>query len=222
MPVAAALLPGPPREHPGLLSGQRHPVARALDRESRYWLVLQVRTPLLRDESLQLLEGDMLLMETDAAWTSRLDLVEGRLCGVCVRTVAADPVYAVGKFCRDAGGSFLDTGDKVFRLAESLPSSSRSAAPHAEPIARVKTIIGGKRRTIRPLEEEEKKARRKSEVQQQEQAGETPANDAGTSPGGSKEYAASVFALRDVVAVCVYLVRPSPWHLEKEGADFPL
>src|SRR5438309_10825248 len=41
LPIALGVLPGLPANYSQLLTGQRHPVAEALDRASRYWLELQ-------------------------------------------------------------------------------------------------------------------------------------------------------------------------------------
>ena len=47
LPVAGCVLPGPPSVHEAVLTGQRHPVAEALDRSSRYWLELPAGFPIL-------------------------------------------------------------------------------------------------------------------------------------------------------------------------------
>src|SRR5439155_258347 len=109
LPVASGVLPGSPIEYPQFLTGQRHPIAEALDRETRYWLELQFNSPLVRDVELRLLTGDLALMETDPAWTKRLDLIEGRLCGVRVQRGLGDPTYSLGKLYRGPLGLVFDT-----------------------------------------------------------------------------------------------------------------
>lgn len=82
LPVARAVLPGPPLSVPDMLTGERHPVAEAFTRQTRYWLQVQPSTPILRVESLRLMAGDLMLIEGDPAWARQADMVVGRPCGV--------------------------------------------------------------------------------------------------------------------------------------------
>lgn len=206
LPVALGVLPGPLDEHAQLLTGQRHPVAEALDRPSRYWLELPSTSPLLRDNSLWLLAGDLLLMETDPAWVNRPDLIEGRLCGVRLPRRERETAYAVGKLYRDPLGLVFDAAlEAVFRLATSpvpspaLPSGSApsSAADAQESGERPRVRV---RRKVRVLDQEKKKAAARAKAMHGQQ---------GTS-SEPEECLSPAITLQDVVAVCVYLARPSP------------
>jgi len=85
LPVAVGILPGPPSAHVQLLTGDRHPVAEAMERPTRYWLAVQTDSPLLEPTELKIATGDFLLIETDSEWTSRDDLLAGRLCALRLR-----------------------------------------------------------------------------------------------------------------------------------------
>jgi hypothetical protein len=220
LPVALGVLPGPPLQYSHLVTGQRHPVAEVLDRSSRYWMELQSSSPLVRDPVLRLLPADLLLMETDSAWTSRLDLIEGRLCGVRLQCGLAEPAFALGKLSRDSLGLVFDTLDGAIRLdwQSSLPQPSTcSASPLPPPIPEAhqsKTAPSGRkkagrRRTIRYLDREEEKAetRRRAEENDREERGSRHGEAAGVSGNGG-----DTITLQNVVGVCVYLARSSPGH----------
>jgi transcriptional regulator with XRE-family HTH domain len=82
LPVVDQLLPGPPEKQTGLLSGVSYPVAEAFFSKTRYWL----RVP--RGSTLgvkqKVFAGDLLLMETDSAWTRRWGNVLRAMCGVLI------------------------------------------------------------------------------------------------------------------------------------------
>jgi hypothetical protein len=63
LPVARGILPGEPAAYPELLTGERHPVAEAFERPSRYWVRLLPEAPVLQIRELALLPGDLLLFE---------------------------------------------------------------------------------------------------------------------------------------------------------------
>lgn len=212
LPVALGVLPGPPLRYPHLLTGQRQPVAADLDRETRYWLDLQANSLLLRDATLALLPGDLLLMETDTAWTRRLDLIEGRLCGVRCRQGLPDPGYRLGKLYSDADGVVFDMLDGILRFALEVSSPPLpTLPPPPSPETRTRRTYDEdyppRRRTIRPLHKEEQKAEARRQAQEQRRleaaSPTTTAVTAGRQEGGT-------FAIDDVVGVCVYLARPSP------------
>ncbi len=205
LPVAAGVLPGPPEQHPQLLTGQRHPVAEALDRASRYWLELPPGSPLLRDESLHLLAGDLLLMEADPAWTGRMDLIEGRLGGIHLPRGQQEASYPLGKFSRGPLGLIFDALDMALRLVtfpvppfvppQETPPPSAPEAPESEERHRTR-----KGPTLRMLKDEERRAEaRRQGLQSQTRTRVEP-----------EEQPAAAFTLQDIVAVCVYLARPSP------------
>ncbi len=205
LPVAAGVLPGLPEQHAHLLTGARHPVAEALDRPSRYWLELPSGSPLLGDESLRLLAGDLLLIEADPAWTGRPDLVDGRLGGIRLARGQQGTEYPLGKFYRSPQGLIFEALDTALRLftfpappsahsPEMVPLSAPEAPePEEPPRAR-------RRRTVRMLEHEERKAEARNQGgQNQPMVRAEP-----------EEQPAAALTLQDIVAVCVYLARPSP------------
>jgi hypothetical protein len=88
-PVVDDLLPGPPDEHPGLLSGLGYPVAAAFDAPSRYWYRIPAGAAVLRrTEEIALggaekiASGDLLLVETSEKWTRRWGAVIGKFCAI--------------------------------------------------------------------------------------------------------------------------------------------
>lgn len=196
-PISLGILPGSPLDHVQLLVGQHHPVAETLDRESRYWLELQSSLPLLRDVNLRLLPGDMLLMETDPAWTARLDFVEGRICGVRLYAGTPESTFVLGKVYRDSLGLVFDAVDWVIRQAGTAlpmsPAPSVAPTPKASATPRTRPF----RRKIRMLDDEEKKA--SGRFKADEQLSRQPLGDQ-----------PDTFNLQDIVGVCVYLARPSP------------
>lgn len=206
LPVALAVLPGPPLEYPYLLTGQRHPVAEALERETRYWLELQASSPLVRDPRLKLLPADLLLMETSPAWTTRLELIVGRLCGVRRGPDLAQPSYVLGRVDRDPLGLVLDLVDCYIRVSEQAhpgegPEASAEAAssePGGGP--KPKRAKVKMRRKVRILEEEKHKA-------EQRQARVEGGQERQPAGGASSSLR---IAVQEVVCVCVYVARPSP------------
>ena len=213
LPVALGVLPGAPLRHPHLLIGQRQPVADALDRETRYWLELQGNSSLLRDATLALLPGDLLLIETDTAWTRRLDLTEDRLCGVRCRHGLAEPTYRLGKLYRDTGGVVFDTLEGVLRLAaeSSPPPSSSTLPPPPSPATRPVPTAAQEGpyqcRKVRMLHKQEQKEEARRQAQEQRRS-EAPSTT--TTSDVPVQQPESTFTVEEVVGVCVYLVRPSP------------
>jgi hypothetical protein len=198
LPVAMGVLPGPPAEHVQLLTGARHPVAEALDRGSRYWLALQPSSPLVRAPELSLLAGDLMLMETDPAWRSRLDFVDGRLCGAHIPGEPSESRYELGKLGRDSTGFFLNLYSHIVRLTgQPLPSppthpeADRSGQPRPRPFGRRRPILRNLDEEMRLGEE-----RRRIETEQSQ----PPANLSAVATDPPN------FA-RAIVGVCVYMAR---------------
>ncbi len=79
---------GAPADCPGLLSGESFPTAGAFYRESRYWIEVQPRDPLLRLRHLRIAAKDLLLIETDKSYWSQIHLVQDRICVVEQQGVA--------------------------------------------------------------------------------------------------------------------------------------
>lgn len=181
LPVVAGVLPGPPLRFPQLLTGTRHPVARGLDRPTRYWHQIGSRSPLVRDPSQRLVPGDLLLMETAADWVGRSDMTMGRLCGVRFPGYP-EPFHELGLVIASPGGLLarLFSGSFVPPLPE--PTTRRKRKPDVE-----------LRRKVRLLENEEQKAERRKQA---EAAARKAAEEGLT------------IQQDDIVAVQVYMVRP--------------
>ena len=87
LPIAKLLLPGPPGDHPELLTWTSLPVADALYSETAYWLCVPSDHLIVTDKAAKterVKAGDYLLIETATNWTRKLDAVAGRLCAVRV------------------------------------------------------------------------------------------------------------------------------------------
>jgi len=212
LPIAYGILPGTTLDYAHLLTGQRHPVAEPLDRETRYWLELQASSPLLRDNGLRLLVGDLLLMETDPAWTNRLDLIQGRLCGVRLGQGSPEPTYALGMVYRDTLGIAFSAFSTTFRLI-GAPLQAHAMPPPSTvselPDPRIKVFPeGGKRRKIRELEREQEKAEKRKQLQEMAAQPEVMSPQAATQEANREPD--GTFTMQDAIGVAVYLVRPSP------------
>lgn len=203
LPVALCVLRGSPLDYPQMLTGHRHPVAEQLDRETRYWLEVQPGSDLVRDPRLRMCAGDMLLMETDREWTSRLEHITGKLCGVALTGHSPEPDYVLVLVSHDALGLMLDIIGGWTRsaqaasqrplAAEEAPDQSddpvKGTGPHQEKVV--------PRRKVRILEHEKQKA------EARRQKAEQPAAGVRTE-------------IQNVVCVCVYMARPLP------GAALPV
>lgn len=82
LPISKQALPGAPKAHHDLLSGESFPTAGAFYRPSRYWLEVQSREPLLRMRHLCLRPRDLLLVETDPSYWPQARMVHERICVV--------------------------------------------------------------------------------------------------------------------------------------------
>lgn len=101
LPVARGILPGEPASYPELLTGERHPVAEAFERSSRYWIRLIAGAPALSAHDLALLPGDLLLFDANArTWEGHLTEYAGQLCGVRL----SSGVCEMGRLKQDAHG----------------------------------------------------------------------------------------------------------------------
>ena len=150
LPVANGVLPGAARDYAALFTGQRHPIAEALDRTSRYWLELQSNSPLLQDAALGLMAMDLLLMETDPAWLGRPDFIDGRLCGARLNGTP-EPAYALGRIVRDTVGLIFDAVEYRLSFAAialsqspSLTALRRRSLPNRRGRMRCRLPISGK------------------------------------------------------------------------------
>jgi hypothetical protein len=129
LPICVCLLPGWPARYPELHTGQRHPVADAFCRDSRYWLVLREACPLLKKASLALLAGDLALLDADdAAWSGQLHALAGRIIGVRLQR-GSGPSYELGCLLRAPTGYVVDLGDEVARMIEPTPERVPPQSP---------------------------------------------------------------------------------------------
>jgi hypothetical protein len=191
LPVADRILPGAPNSHANLLSGDRHPVAPALDGDTRYWLRLLPSEPLLAVTPLQLRAGDHLLMETETTWTRRVDLLPGRICGVR-RAFSGSVTYHATLLHRSTVGEWIT--EPRFPNA---PNAAIDRSTHMSP--EVPT-------NLRP--------RRKIQYREKGyETGRRPAKAEGTSHGKGAAAGAQL-AIENVVAVCVYIARSNPVFLD--------
>lgn len=150
-PLAISRQPllGAPADSPGLLSGESLPTAGAFFRETRYWMEVQPRDPLLRIRRLKIASKDLLLIETDASYWSQMHLVQERICVVEMRGVAELAYVRHHEGDPDDPNEHLyvempyedETGDKliVVRLRPDGSSETKVREP-APPLPRTKTI----------------------------------------------------------------------------------
>jgi hypothetical protein len=155
LPVAMAVLPGWPEHHADLLTGQRHPVAEAFDRPSRYWAPVSLDSRLCQQRDLALLPGDLLLLDANRElWANSLPSYKGRLFGVKLQR-GASCSYELGRLVGDAQGLLLDLFGEVVRLIMQLGRAEAQAKPPSEEEARARRKAfreepSGPRRKIRP------------------------------------------------------------------------
>lgn len=192
LPVALGVLPGPPLEYPHLLTGSRHPVADAMYRLSRYWMSVPSQSPLLSAERFQVRPGDLLLLEAERVWAGRPDLAAGRLCGVRTGSGPAAE-YRLARVGQRFDRLVMDLGNLPAASAPAATSPPQvNSAPWQAPPA------GPRRRFIRHLYE---KAQKRSEPETRPPAQVTQVDTE------------SPCNVDDIVAVCVYMVRPDPMFL---------
>jgi hypothetical protein len=120
LPIAVGILPGWPDRHPEKMTGQRHPVADALEKPSRYWLQVDAGSPLLRVPELAFLVGDLLMFDADSTlWVSNLESCVGRLFGVRLEIEGRES-FQIGRMAKDRGEIVLDLFDSVARLVKPI------------------------------------------------------------------------------------------------------
>jgi transcriptional regulator with XRE-family HTH domain len=201
LPVSPGLLPGPPGRHADLLTGERHPVAEPFERESRYWMQLHALSPLLHVTAWGILPNDLLLMETSSDLTTRLDLVVGRLCGVRLERQSGT-TFEVGRVERVGTGIVLMLDKVIGKLIEPPPPP----APHAPHPFPPPTEQPPKRRIINLAREAavaEERRRRQEEREEEERRQQEQLRQ-------EREQGLGYFTAGDIVAVCLYLARPTP------------
>ena len=94
VPIARAPLPGDPRSHPDLLSGDYFSVAKEHFSEDRYFLEINPRSGLVEHAHRGLRAYDLLLFDTQLA-KKGIEQVDRRICIVSLSTAAA-PSLRVG------------------------------------------------------------------------------------------------------------------------------
>jgi hypothetical protein len=138
LPIAIGILPGWPERHPEKMTGQRHPVADALDKPSRYWLRVDTGSPLLGVPDLALLVGDLLMFDADSTlWIGNLESCVGRLFGVRLEMEGRES-FQIGRMAKDRGEIILDLFDSIARLVKPIVFV---AAPIPDPRRRAKRYI---------------------------------------------------------------------------------
>jgi hypothetical protein len=81
LPVASAILPGPPEAFLHMLTAARFPVSSYHFRLSRYWLKVGEGDPITRDDAWKVLAGDLLLVESDSRyWLDDLNALVDMPC----------------------------------------------------------------------------------------------------------------------------------------------
>jgi len=129
LPASKVILPGPPSEHADLLSAERYSVADNLERDTRYFLILQPASPLVRRFHERFLAGDKLLVETHRDHLDRVDVIAGRLCAVAVRSGAQSeaPVQcAMAQVFVKSGKATANLYDDSLPAVNSLPEVGRA------------------------------------------------------------------------------------------------
>lgn len=112
LPVATAIVPGAPDLHPHFFTGERHAVAAAQERDSRYWFKLSGSlSPRLTTE-FSMLPNDCLLMETHEDHIQRIDVLRLHLCAFAI-TVKNTCQYALGRILATADGLQADLYEPV-------------------------------------------------------------------------------------------------------------
>jgi transcriptional regulator with XRE-family HTH domain len=203
LPVALGVLPGWPERFPERLTGQRHPIAEALERASRYWMAVPAGSPLTAVACLALLPGDLILFDANPdVWESNLEQLQGRLFGVKLHR-GAGCSYEVGRLTRDEAGPLLDLFGAKARLAE--PPTTPPPAPREDSQPRPGRA---KRRvfSLRHPGQKDDTAAGTEAPQADRRAGEQPAQEGFDVVIGSPPYASCLSS--DLVAVQVYMVRP--------------
>ncbi len=205
LPFALGVLPGPPADHARLLTGERHPVAAAHDRPTRYLYRVPDGCPLGADRGLALKVGDLLLLDADRdVWAGRLDHLIGAVFGVCVRRPGG-PVYLLGVL-RRKGGLFVDLCPGELWPGRAVPSDDPAGPAESE-----KPVV---RRRINPrLLNIGKEAAAATAPTADDPVADATADpvaepSAGTSPAVAPD--APLFQWDDLVALRVYTLRPGP------------
>ena len=80
VPIARVLLPGPPADHRGMLTGMSFPVAAAFCDESSYFYEVPQDHPIVGDPERKVATGDLLLMYTDSrVWRGNRELLHNKM-----------------------------------------------------------------------------------------------------------------------------------------------
>jgi hypothetical protein len=191
LPVALAVLPGAPAEHPSALAGEHHPIAGFYHRPTRYWLKITERIPEKARAAGRLEPEDLVLMETDRQfWRDDPRVLVGRLCGLR-RVRGGIPAYILAAITASS-----DTGELSY---DDFVQKERS---------RNKLRVGPR---VRPVDVGTSS---EASVKAETIPGGSPANEASTAepkepkasevtPGGQQK----TLNIEDVVALPIILVR---------------
>jgi transcriptional regulator with XRE-family HTH domain len=186
-PVTNRVLPGAPQDHANQLTGERHPLAPAFFRPTRYFCRLPREATLLTDtdgpgRSLALLAGDLLLLDANPAlWTGNLFGCLGGVFGVRIDRLGGWS-YEIGMLTRNEKGLCLNLFPEVVQLRLPRPERDETTpATSGRGKRRVLNLSAGVRAKLRGEEQE-------------------------TSPASPKPLQCE---LDDLVAIRVYTVRPA-------------
>jgi len=127
LPVAQAILPGSPRDYAGLLTGDRHPVSEALERDTSYWLSVRPYWSPLLGCHLWIAPDDLLLVETDRSFLDRLDVVAGRLCAASV-SINGGQIFVLGVVTVEHGSLSVNVFDVTGEAVDPSNSPASSAS----------------------------------------------------------------------------------------------
>jgi transcriptional regulator with XRE-family HTH domain len=208
LPVAMGVLPGWPERYPELLTGDRHPVAEAYERPSRYYLPVVAGSLLCSRSDLALLPGDLLLFDANRElWANNLPNCKGRLFGARRRRGASSS-YEVGRLGGDERALVLDFFDRIARIVVEPVAAERPAEPLSaeEKRARAEAFDEQLRRPKRKVRNLKKPRAGTSQPGVEARESPPPAGD--TAPP-KPESAEPSLTPEDLVAVRVYTVRPS-------------
>lgn len=107
VPVTNVLLPGPPLNHRGMITGGWITVPEIVASPSVYWLALQSTPPVVKRASSGFRTGDHLLLETDPAKFPKEDRLRGHVC--VVRDGAGSSQLKLAAV--ESRSASMDTGD---------------------------------------------------------------------------------------------------------------
>lgn len=86
IPIVDQAIPGPPAEHPDLLSADKIGNLGGNYSSTQYWLRIGAKEPIAHDPSEKVKQGDLILIETDRSHFPAKELLWERICVVRFRS----------------------------------------------------------------------------------------------------------------------------------------